>query len=137
MRTFILAAVAALSLSGCASISSFFGSPTGSAVVIASVDVAVATAEQKGVAPVDINRIAKLALAADNGTAGTLAALSTLVNVQIAKLNLPVGDLAAVQILEVALQAAIASKLNGNADLAAAQAAVAQVLVAVIADTGG
>jgi hypothetical protein len=133
----LIAFMLAVSLTGCASLKSFFGSPTGQAVAVAAVDVAVATAEQKGVNPVDINRIAKLALAADSGVSGTLAALSQLVNAEIAKLNLPAGDLAAVQVLEIALTAAIQSKLQGNVDLATAQATVAQVLNEVIAATGG
>lgn len=136
MKTFLIVAALTL-LSACASLTSFFSSPTGQAVAIASVDIAVATAEQKGVKATDINRIAKLALAADSGVSGTLGALSALVNAQIAQLNLPPADLAAAQILEIALSAAIQSKLEGNTDLAFAQAQVAQVLNAAIAATGG
>lgn len=127
----------AIALSGCASLQSFFGSPTGQVVVIASVDIAVQTAESKGVSAVEINRVAKLALAADTGAAGTLSAISALVNAQIATLHLPAGDMAAVQILEAALQAAIQAKIGDNKDLAAAQAAVATVLQQVILVTGG
>lgn len=133
----LFAAVLVFGMTGCASLKSFFGSPTGNAVAIAAVDVAVATAEQKGVSPQDINRISKLALAADTGLAGTLTAISSLVNVEIAKLNLPPADVAAAQILEIALAAAISSKVGDNADLAFAQAQVAQVLNAAIAATGG
>lgn len=125
------------SLSGCASIESFLSSPDGKVAAVAAVDVAVATAEAKGVTAAQINSVAKQALAADTGVSGTLAAVSTLVNVQIAKLNLPAGDLAAVNILEVALQAEIQSRIGANQDLATAQAAVADVLNAVIAATGG
>jgi len=128
---------AALSLPGCASVSSFFSSPTGSATIVAAVDVAVATAEQKGVSAVDINRIAKLALAADSGASGTLSAVSSLVNTQVAKLNLPAADLAAAEVLEIALSSAVSAKLQGNAALATAQADVAQILRAVIAASGG
>lgn len=127
----------ALMFSGCASIESFISSPTGAATVTAAVDVAVATAESKGVPAAQINSIAKTVLAADSGTAGTLAALSALVDSQIAKAGLPAADLAAAQILEVALAAGITAKIGNNADLAAAQAAVATVLQEVIAASGG
>ena len=124
-------------IAGCASIEKFFGTPTGEAVVLASVDVAVATAEQKGVSAAKINAIAKTALAADTGVSGTLSALSALVNAEIVKLNLPAGDQAAADILEAALGAVIQTKLQGNAALASTQAAVADVLNAVIVATGG
>lgn len=133
-----LAAVVIISaLVGCASVTSFFGSPTGVAVVDASVLVAVATAEQKGVPAAQINKVAKAALAADSGVSGTLAAVSGLVDDAIAKSGLPAADLAAAKILEVAIAAAISAKVGNNADLAAAQADVAVVLNAVIAASGG
>lgn len=127
--------LAAIFLSACASVSGFFGSPTGETVIVASVDVAVATAEQKGVSAAEINKIAHAALAADTGTTATLAAVSTLLNNQIAKLNLPAGDQAAAAILEVALAAAITAKIGNNATVASTQAAIAVVLQDVIAVT--
>ena len=135
-RVWMLVALVAL-VAGCASIEKFIGTPTGQAVIFASVDVAVATAEQKGISAVKINTIAKAALAADTGVSGTLSAVSALVNAQVAKLNLPAGDQAAADILEAALGAVIQSKLQGNATLASSQAAVADVLNAVIVATGG
>ena len=105
--------------------------------ITAAVDIAVATAESKGVSAAQINSIAKVALAADAGTAATLSTVASVVNAQLAKLNLPAGDLAAAQILEVALEAAIQAKVGSNADVAAYQAAVATVLQSVIAATGG
>lgn len=133
-----LAAVVVISaLVGCASITSFFSSPSGVAVVDASVLVAVATAEQKGVPAAQINKVAKAALAADTGVAGSLAAISGLVDDAISKSGLPVADLAAAKILEVAIAAAITAKVGDNANLAAAQADVAVVLNAVIAASGG
>lgn len=114
------------------------GTPPDAAPYIqAAVDIAVATAETKGVSSVQINRVAKLALAADAGTGATLAAIAQVVNTEIASLNLPPADLAGVQLLEAALTAAIQAKIGSNPDLAKAQAAVAEVLRDVIAATGG
>lgn len=131
-----LVAVAVL-VAGCASFGKFVSTPTGGAVVLASVDVAVATAEQKGIPAAKINAIAKTALAADSGSSATLFALTALVDAQVAKLNLPAGDKAAADILLAALSGAVQAKLAGNATLASTQAAVADVLNAVIAATGG
>lgn len=125
------------SLPGCASVESFLGSPNGQIVAVAAVDVAVATAEQKGVPAAQINKVAKAALAADTGVSGSLAVISALVDDAIAKSNLPAGDLAAAKILEVALGASIQSKIGNSANVAAAQAAIADVLRAVIAASGG
>lgn len=132
LRNFAIALVI-IAVTGCA----WFVKPSSQPYIIAAVDVAVATAEQKGVSSTDINRIAKLALAADSGTAATLATVSSLVNAEIAKLKLPAGDLAAAQVLEIALTAAIQAKIGDNADVAQAQAAVATILTAVIAASGG
>lgn len=127
----------AVGLAACSSIESFIGSPTGAAVVTASVDVAVATAESKGVPAAQINKIAKAALAADSGVSGTLSAISSLVDKQISDAGLPAADLAAAKILEVALGAAIQAKVGNNASLAQAQAALADVLKEAIAASGG
>lgn len=124
-------------LTACTTLSNFFGSPTGTAVATAAVDVAVATAEQKGVTAAQINSIAKTALAADSGTAATLSAVSSVVNAQLAKLKLPAADLAAAQILEDALAVAIQAQIGANPNVATAQAAIADVLNAAIAATGG
>lgn len=129
--------VLAVSLSGCQTVSAWFGSPNSAPIITAAVDVAVATAEQKGIQAAQINSIAKQALAADSGVSATLATVASVVNAQLAKLNLPAGDLAAANILEVAIGAAIQAKVGDNASVAQAQAAVAQVLNAVIAATGG
>ena len=116
---------------------SLLQSPTAAPYVTATVDIAVATAEQKGVPAAKINSLAKLALAADAGTSATLATVSNVVNAQIARLNLPAADQAAADILEVALSAAIQAKVGSNASVAQAQAAIADVLKAVISATGG
>ena len=134
----IVLAVGVLSvLSACAAVSSFFGSPTGNAVVTAAVDVAVATAEQKGVTAAQINGVAKIALAADTGATATASAISGVLNTQLAKLNLPAGDMAAVQVLEIAFSAALVAKIGSNTTVAAAQADIATLLNQVVADTGG
>ncbi len=123
-------------LTACATMQKAF-SPNAAPYVTAAVDVAVATAESKGVQAVKINAIAKQALAADTGAGASLAAVTALVNAQVAKLNLPAADLAAVQILEVALTAAVQQQIGQNPNVAVAQADVAQLLNAVIAATGG
>lgn len=124
-------------LHACSTVSGWLNSPQAQPVIIAAVDVAVATAEQKGVSATQINDIAKQALVANQSTSATLATVAAVVNQQLAKLNLPAGDLAAAQILEVALAAEIQSRIGTNANLAAARAAVADVLNAVIEATGG
>lgn len=133
----LMTACALMALCACASIQSFFGSPASQPIVDAVVLVAVATAEQKGVPAAQINKVAKAALVADTGVAGSLAAISALVDDAIAKSGLPAADLAAAKILEVALAAAITSKIGNNADLAAVQSDVAVILNSVIAASGG
>lgn len=133
----MLVGVGGAGLTGCASVQSFLGSPTGTEVVAASVDIAVATAEAKGISAVQINTIAKAALAADSGTAATLAAVSGVVQSELAALKLPVADQAAADILVAALSAAIQAKVGTNTTLATAQADAAVVLAAVVAATGG
>jgi len=128
---------AAVSLCGCATLSAIFTNPSSAPYITAAVDIAVATAEAKGVNATDINRIAKAALAADTGVTGTLSAISGLINGAIAKLKLPAGDQAAADILEIALSAAIQAKIGTNSTVAQAQAAISDVLNAVIAASGG
>jgi hypothetical protein len=123
-------------LSGC-SVVSKLTTPAAQPYITAAVDVAVATAESKGVPATQINAIAKKALAADQGTSATLAAVAAVVNVELVKLNLPAGDLAAAQILEDALSIAIQAQIGTNPNVATAQAAIANVLNAAIEATGG
>lgn len=122
-----------LALVGCKTLSA----PTSQPYITAAVDVAVATAEAKGIPAAQINAIAKQALAADQGTSATLAAVAGVVNAQLAKLNLPAGDLAAAQILEDALSIAIQAQIGNNPDIANTQAIIASVLSIAIAATGG
>lgn len=127
-------------LSGCATVSKIdaaITSPAAQPYITAAVDVAVATAETKGVSAAQINSIAKVALAADQGVGATLATISGVVNTQLAKLKLSPGDQAAAAILELALDAAIDAKIGKNPTIAQSQAAAADVLNAVIAASGG
>ncbi len=124
-------------LTGCATVQGLFASPTAPVVITVGVDVAVAAAEQHGVSVQQINAVAKIALAASSSTGATLATVSSAANAEIAKLNLNPLDVAAADALEAVITATVTQKLAGNADLAAAQADVAQVLQAVIAATGG
>ena len=132
LRLFIALSCVSL-LVGCKLLSQ----PTAGPYIQAAVDIAVATAESKGVSNADINRIAKIALAADAGTNATLSSIAGVVNVQIAKLNLPPVEIAGIQILEAALSAAIQAKIGSNPDIAQAQVAIAEVLKDVIAASGG
>lgn len=131
----LIALIAVLALTGCATVSSWFASPNSAAYITAAVDIAVATAEAKGISAAQINGIAKLALAADSGTTTSLSAVAGLVDSQIGKLKLSTGDQAAADILVSALSAAITAKVNGNASVASAQAAAAVVLNAVVTAT--
>lgn len=112
-------------------------SPQAQPIITAAVEVAVAATEQRGISAERINGIAKQALVADQSTGATLATVAAVVNIQLLQLNLPAGDLAAAQLLELSLSAEIQTRIGTNPDLAAAQAAVADVLNAVITATGG
>ncbi len=117
---------------GCA----LFSNTSGNAVYVqAAVDVAVATAVQKGIPASQIKKIAQLALAADSGTTATVAAIEQTVSLAISKLNLPPGDLAAANILTAALGAIIQTQLANNTQTATAQVAIATVLNDVIIAT--
>jgi hypothetical protein len=124
-----------LPLSGCASIQSFLNSPAAVPVEQSVVLVAVGTAESKGITAAEINKVATVALAADQGTQATLGAVSVAVNAELASLNLPAADQAAAGILVAALSAAVEAKVGTNADVALAQTDVATILGYVIADT--
>jgi hypothetical protein len=123
-------------LHGCAALTKVetaLSSPTAQPYLIAAADVAVATAESKGVSAAQITSIAQQALAADQGTAATLETVAAVANAQIAKLGLPAGDVQAAQILEAALTVAIQVQIGNNASIAQAQAAIGTVLNAIIA----
>lgn len=124
-------------MTGCAQLTTFESSPTGSAVITASVDIAVATAEAKGFSAAQINAIAHKALIADQGATATLAAISAVVQSELALLKLPLADQAAADVLLAALSAAVQAKVGTNTTLAQAQAEAAVVINDVIAATGG
>jgi hypothetical protein len=135
-----LAAAVSVSLSACATLAkadSVVSSPEAQPFVQAAALVAVTTAESKGISAAQINSIAKQALAADSGATATLAELAALVNAQLVELKLPAGDIQAAAIVEAGLAAAINAQVGNNPTLAATQAAVADVLQAIIAATGG
>jgi hypothetical protein len=125
------------SLHGCATIQSWLGSPTGEAVVIAGVQVAVTTAEQKGISAAQINSIARTVFVDTQGVAISLSALTAAANAELIKLKLPPNDVAAFQVLEVAFDAYLVSKYGSNETVQNVQADLALFLNQVIADTGG
>lgn len=133
----LMVALGAAGLHGCTQVSAFLGSPTGATVVTDAVNIAVVTAEIKGITAAQINAVAKQALAADSGAAGTLATVAGIVEGELATLKLPAADQAVADVLVSALSAAIQAKVGANATLAAAQADAAVVLQAVITATGG
>lgn len=124
-------------LHGCAQLTAFEASPTGAATISASVDIAVATAEAKGISAVTINTIAHKALLADTSPTATVAAVTAIVQAEVVALKLPAADQAAADILLAALSAAVQAKVGTDATLAAAQTAASVVINDVIAATGG
>lgn len=124
-------------LSGCASVESVLTKPSSAPYVQAAVDVAVATAESKGITAAQINTIAHEALTADQGVGATLQAVSGVVQAQVARLNLPPADQAAIDIVLAALSASIQTQLQANPTVAQVQTAAAVVINDVIAATGG
>jgi hypothetical protein len=141
MRGLVLLASAAISIAcltaACSTIESFLGSPSGTVIVTAAADVAVAEAEAKGVKAAQINSIAKAALAADASPTATVSTVASLVSSEITALKLTPLDQAAANILVAALAAEIQAKVGNSTSLAAAQTAVADVLKEVIAASGG
>lgn len=124
-------------LTGCASVESTLTSPKSAPYVQGAVVVAVSTAESKGISAAQINTIAHQALIADQGAGATLAAVSSVVQAQIAKLRLTAADQAAADIVLAALSASIQTQLQANPTLAQAQTAAAIVINDVIVATGG
>lgn len=129
----ILAAMAfsVMSLSGCASVTSFFKSPTGQDILATAIPVAVQVAEGQGVPALEIKTICADALAADASTNATLATLTVEMNSTLTKLN--TADKAALSIVEVALNSAINAKLAGNTSVQSVQAAASGVFTACVA----
>lgn len=133
----VLVLLSGLGLSGCATVEGYFASPAAAPIIETVVLLAVGTAESNGVKAADINRIAKIALQADQGTQATLATVTFAVQAELATLNLPPVDMAAAGILEAALSAAVQAQADKNPDVATTEANIATVLAEVIAATGG
>lgn len=136
MKTLKLFALAGVlcAVAACASVQTFFASPTGQTVLATAIPVAVQVAEGQGVPAAEIKTICADALAADAGTSVTLATLTTEMNTTLTKLN--PADKAAISIVEVALNSAINAKLAGNTSVAAIQADAASVFTACVAAAG-
>lgn len=133
-----------LGLGGCASLQSFtqkasaaVTSPQAAPYVKAGALVAVTSAESHGVTAAQINAVAKKALAADSGAGASLAAVQAVLDAELAKLNLPAGDLLAISIVEAEFNAYVQTQIGTDPTLANAQAAAADIFQAVIAATGG
>lgn len=124
-------------LTACSTITSTLSKPSSAPYILAAVDVAVATAESKGITAAQINSIARQAYVADQNAGASLAAISAVVTAQVAKLNLPAGDQAAIDIVLAALSASIQTQLQANPTVAQVQVAAAVVINDVIAATGG
>lgn len=127
-------------LHGCATfqkLTTAISSPAAQPFIQAGAQVAVTTAEARGISSAQIIGIAQKALQADSGTAATLATVGAAINAELTKLNLPAGDIAAASILEASFSLYIQQQLGNNATVAQTQAAVADVLNAIITAAGG
>jgi hypothetical protein len=134
--TILAAGLLALSmLSGCASLSAKVTAPSSQPYVTDAANTAVLIAESQGITAAQINAVAQKALAADSGTTATLATVSSVINAQLAKLSLSPIEALAVSALESGLTAGINQQLQSNTSVAQVQAAIADVLNAVIKAT--
>lgn len=122
-------------LHGCASTSALVTAPASQSYVTDAANTAVLIAESQGITAAQINAVAVKALAADSGTSATLASVSAVLNAQLAKLNLSPIEALAVSALESGLTAGINAQLSNNPTVTQAQAAIADVLNAVIKAT--
>jgi len=125
---------------GCATVqkaATVVTSPQAQPYIQAGALAAVTVAEAHGIAAVQINAVAKKALAADQGAGASLAAVKAVLDVELAKLNLPAGDLLAITIVETEFNAYVQSNIGQDPTLTKAQAAAADIFQAVIAATGG
>lgn len=136
----LLSATTAGLLTGCATVAKVDAavtSPAAQPTITLVAEGAVLAAEAKGVSAAQINVIAKAALAADSGVTASLGAVDTAVNAAAEKANLPTQYWPLIQLFENAVTETVASKVGNNATVAATQAAVADVLNAIIAASGG
>lgn len=135
-----MTALAGGSLTACSTLPSattVLTAPAYAPYVEAAVDVAVATAESRGITAAQINAIARQAFVADQSASASLAAISSVVTAEIAKLKLPAADQAAIDIVLTALSASVQTQLQANPTVAQVQVAAAVVINDVIAATGG
>jgi hypothetical protein len=137
--TMLVAVFLALSvLAGCATVSkvaSDITAPTSQPYVTAAANGAVLLAESQGITAAQINGVAVKALAADSGTSATLATVGTVLNAQLAKLGLNAIESVVASALVSGLTNAINQQLQSNTSVAQVQAAIADVLNAVIKAT--
>lgn len=127
-------------LTGCATVAkvdAVVTSPAAQPTITLVAEGAVLAAEAKGVTAEEINVIAKAALAADSGVTASLGAVDAAVNDAAEKAKLPAQYWPLIQLFENAVTETVAAKVGDNATVAATQAAVADVLRAVIVASGG
>ncbi len=124
-------------LHGCASTQAWLGTPTGEAVTIAGVQVAVTTAEQKGVSAAQINSVAKSIIADVQMSTVTLATMTATLNAELIKLKVPAGDVAAFQGLELAFDAYLVGKYGNNPTVQNLSADIILFCQQAVIDTGG
>lgn len=134
----------AFTLQGCAQLTAFtqkasavVTSPEAQPFVQAGALAAVASAESHGITAEQINAVAHKALAADQGAGASLAAVKAVLDAELAKLNLPVGDVVAIGIVESEFNLWVQGQVQNDPTLASAQAAAADIFQAVINATGG
>jgi hypothetical protein len=122
----IVMTLVCLTMMACSTLSKLT-TPAAQPFVQAAVDVAVATAIQKGIPAAQIKSIAQQVLAADSGTTVALGAVQALVLQKIAALKLPPADAVAAQLLVATLNGIIQVQLSG----ATAQKITAETQVAI------
>lgn len=133
---FVLGAAMSV-LGGCTALTTDLNTPIGQATLQAIAQAAVTTAEQKGVSAAEIQKIAQAGLAADASASTTLTSVEGALNAEFQAFGLPAGDVAALQIIEAALDAAAATQLSGNATYQNVQVTLSAILNAVLVAAGG
>ena len=120
-------------MSGCTTLGKVF-TPPYTPIVQAAVDVAVATAVQKGVSAIGIKQVALQLQAINNNSTTALATVEAALNVKIASLHLPPADEAGVAILTQTLEQLLNQKIaaSGGAINGTTQVDIAEILTDVI-----
>jgi hypothetical protein len=124
-------------LHGCTTLTADMSTPVGQATTAAIAQVAVTTAETKGVTAAELQKLASAGLAADASATTTLLSVEGALNAAFTKMGLPSGDAAALQILEVALDGAAAASVGSNKTYQNAQVEISDLLTAVLVAAGG